>query len=72
MPDSNILDRKKKTNKNTKLGFLVMFVGMIFFIVNLLFLGNNFIVAIIGAVIFIIGISLLKKTNTLEEVNYGR
>lgn len=66
MPDSNILDKKNKINKNSKLGFIVMFVGMLFFIVNLLFLGNSFIVAIIGAVIFIIGLSLLKKTNKME------
>ena len=66
MPDSNILDKKKKTNNNIKLGFLVMFVGMLFFIVNILFLGNSFIVAIIGAVIFIIGLYLLRKTNKME------
>jgi uncharacterized membrane protein len=66
MPDSNILDKKKKTNENIKLGFLVMFVGMLFFIVNILFLGNSFIVAIIGAVIFIIGLYLLRKTNKME------
>lgn len=66
MPDSNILDKKNKINKNSKLGFIVMFVGMLFFIVNILFLGNSFIVAIIGAVIFIIGLSLLKKTNKME------
>ncbi|MDP1552508.1 MAG: hypothetical protein Q8M06_05815 [Methanobacteriaceae archaeon] len=66
MPDSNILDKKNKINKNSKLGFIIMFVGMIFFIVNILFLGNSFIVAIIGAVIFIIGLSLLRKTNTME------
>jgi membrane-bound ClpP family serine protease len=66
MPDSNILDKKNKINKNSKLGFIVMFVGMLFFILNLLFLGNSFIVAIVGAVIFIIGLSLLKKAHKME------
>jgi CHASE2 domain-containing sensor protein len=61
MSDS-IIDRKK-SNKNSTLAFILMIAGLLILLSSLIFMGNNLIITIIGALISIVGLSLFKKSN---------
>lgn len=62
MSDS-IIDKKKDSKQKSTTALVVFIIGILIFLTSMLLFGNNLIITIIGAVIMILGLSLLKTSH---------
>ncbi len=59
----SILDKKKDSKQKSITAIVVLIIGMLIFLTSMLLFGNSLIITIIGAVVMLLGFSLLKKSH---------